>query len=137
MADGQRRWSKTVELPGWLVAIFVLVSFCNVIIFGALLVTFWQPRVAPFTVTADVAIGLHIAMLEVVLTALTIVLAVFGFIGYQTIKDAAERKADAALRAYMELNHGSIQPLGPQDPRPNLGEDLVPDDKEAEELKDK
>lgn len=104
-----KRSKVVIGLPLWAVFIFVLVSFFNGAIFIAIVFAMWRPETVPVPITGDVAIGLHLQMFEAFLAALGIGMAVFGFVGYQAIKEAAERKADEAARAAIGLDGGTFR----------------------------
>lgn len=93
---------RYVRIPVWLASVFVLVSFFNLFIFVVLIAAFWRPDTVPVPITGDVAIGLHLQLFEAFLAALGIGLAVLGFVGYQAIREAAERRADDAIKAAVD-----------------------------------
>lgn len=100
MADRPKK--QWLSVPGWALIAFILVSVFNVIIFLTLVAGFLRPDTVPVPITGDVAIALHLQLLEVILAAIAIGFAIFGFIGYTAIRDAAERRADATAREVMQ-----------------------------------
>lgn len=95
-----RKWGITVS--GIALFIFTLVGIANILIFLSVLSLFWRPDTVPVPITSDVALGMHLQLFEAILAALAIGLAVFGFVGYAAIKDAAERRADDTARQVMQ-----------------------------------
>ena len=93
-----------IGIPIWATYVFVLVSFFNFFMFLSLVVMLWRPDYVPVAITGDVALGMHLQLFESFLASLGIGLAVFGFVGYQAIRELAERKADQAVREALDLD---------------------------------
>ena len=50
--------------------------------------------IAPVSMSVDEVLGIHLALFEAIMTALALGLALFGFVGYFTVREAAERRAE-------------------------------------------
>jgi hypothetical protein len=79
-----------------------LLTGFNSFIFISVALTYWRPDVVPVPITGDAVIGLHLQLFEAFLAALSIGLAVFGFVGYAAIRESAERRAEEVSRNYMQ-----------------------------------
>lgn len=99
-----------ISLPAWLIFVFIVVSVVNTLIFVSIVGVFWRPDAIPAPITSDVVIGLHLQLFEAFLAALAIGLAVFGFVGYSAVKEAAERRAEDAAR---ETTQAYLRAQGP------------------------
>lgn len=97
------------ETPRWLVLFLFLISAMNLFIFLSIGMTYLYPRNTYTAADRDVVLGLHLQLFEAFLAALALGLAVFGVIGYTTIREAAERRADAAARAVAEAKMAGFQ----------------------------
>lgn len=98
----------------------------------------WRPDTVPVPITGDVALGLHLQLFEVFLTALTIGFAVFGFVGYSTIREAAERRAEdtakEVVQSLMVVERAPETASTPIEPDlSGLDQDVEPGDREEEE----
>jgi hypothetical protein len=91
----------TVPMPVWVFGIFLLVGIFNLLIFLAYGWGALSPGSPIRPMSGEAVLGLHIQLFEVVLTSISIGLAVFGFVGYAAIKDAAERRAEETTRSML------------------------------------
>lgn len=103
LGQPQNHRVKHISIPAWGFWAVVLVSFTNVFIFVVVGLWMLRPDSAPVEMTTDVVLGLHLQLFEAFLAALGIGLAFFGFVGYQTIQAAAERKAEETVRSYQGM----------------------------------
>lgn len=98
----RRRLNEPRTIPTWWLVVFVLVSFFNAFIFVVIALYAVRPPAVPTVLTTDVVLGLHLQMFEAIIAALGIGLAVFGFVGYSTFREAAERRAELAAREVVQ-----------------------------------
>lgn len=130
--------SERVAWPRWFVLFLFLITIFNGIIFVSIVLTYWRPDIAPVPITGDVVIGLHLQLFEAFLAALAIGIAVTGFVGYATLKEAAERRAEETAREVAQSVASATRPEGyrPSDNTPDLtgiGTNGAPADREPEE----
>lgn len=104
---------ERVPLPRWIVLLLFLLSGFNGIIFFALVSAFWRPDSVPVPITGDVVLGLHLQLFEAFLAALAIGLAVFGLIGFATLREAAERRAEESAREVAQRFMDETRASGP------------------------
>ncbi len=131
------RLTEPVQLPSWGVLILFLCTAFNVLIFFTLVQAFWRPNSVPVPITGDVVFGLHLQLFEAFLAALAFALALFGFVGFTTIRDLAERRAESIARDYMQRHTEATAPSVPPAVtlEPNLAgldRDVQPGDREPE-----
>lgn len=89
---------RSASLLDWVFRFFGLV---NISIFVALSWWWWRPDIVPVQTTPDVALGLHLQLFEIFVSVVGLVLGVMGFVGYQTIRQTAERKAEDAVKQFL------------------------------------
>jgi hypothetical protein len=109
----------------------------NGLIFLGVVSAFWRPDVVPVPITGDVALGMHLQLFEAFLAALAIGLAVFGFVGYAAIREAAERRAEETAReVFQRFGSATAEGALARTERPDLSgldNDVKPGDRQPEE----
>lgn len=91
-----------MRVPGWLWFVCLLATTFNVLVAISVASLFFRPGMVFGAMTSDAAIGLHLQLFEAILASIGISLAVFGFIGFNFVRNAAEKRATDTAREVAE-----------------------------------
>jgi hypothetical protein len=119
MAD--KKIGDQMFLPGWAwLALLILGLFNVILLLGMIALPHAPPDYTPYVWQPGEALGMHLQIFEAFLTALSIGLAVFAFVGYTAIKNAAVQKAEDVARSTTVELVKLLQPKDISTPPPNL-----------------
>jgi len=113
---------SNVGVPMWAIAALIVSGLFNFLALFTIVMYAAAPRFAPFEVSPDVAIGLHVQLLETFLAALGIGLAIVGIVGFNVIRGAAVEAAEKAAERYYSAQRSPNPPVQSiETSQPDLG----------------
>lgn len=93
------------RVPLWVMVVLSVATAFNVFIFVSIAGHMWSPSSIDMNIEPSVALGFHLQLFEAFIAAVGVSLAVFGFVGFSAIRNAAISAAIKAVQDQQSLGN--------------------------------